>query len=88
MPAKNQKYHLINKRQKNGNRKKNDFFEKLSQFLEICKMQVFIDEIFEMGGVKFNQQKRNYYNSRVSIVIFILKSSHVLDKLCLCFGFK
>ncbi len=48
--------------------RKNDFFEKLSQFLEICKMQFFIDEIFEMGGVKFNQQKRNNYNSRVSIV--------------------
>ena len=87
MPAKNQKYHLLNKRQKNGNRK-NDFFEKLSQFLEICKMQFFIDEIFEMGDVKFNQQKGNNYNNRVSIVIFILKSSHVLDKLCLCFGFK
>jgi hypothetical protein len=67
---------------------KNDFFKKLSQFLEICKMQVFIDKIFEMGGVKFNQQKRNNYNSRVSIVIFILKSSHVRVNLCLCFGFK
>jgi hypothetical protein len=39
---------------------KNDFFEKLSKFLEICKMQFFIDEIFEMGGFKFYQQKRNY----------------------------
>ncbi len=67
---------------------KNDFFEKVSKFLEICKMQFFVDEIFEMGGVKFYQQKRNYYNSRVSIVIFILNSIHVRVKLCLCFGLK
>ncbi len=84
MPAKNQKYHLLNKRQKNGNRKKNDFFEKLSQFLEICKMQFFIYEIFEMGGVKFYQQKRNSYNSGVLNVILILNSIHVRVKLCLC----
>ena len=62
---------------------KNDFFEKLSQFLEICKMQFFIDEIFEMRGVKSHQQKRNYYNSRVSNVILIFNSIHVLVKLCL-----
>jgi len=28
---------------------KNDFSEKLSQFLEICKMQFFVDEIGRKG---------------------------------------